>query len=342
MAPIDLVEGRNKPRKDHGDRSEKKSKKRKHDVVQQPSSNPSPTKKGKSGLPVNESSSQPELDIESHEDSPFHHQTLSLYVGLSPITQLQALRGICAEYLSPLVLTYYPPLQGVILSYSNPRVSNGPRETSDSEAVLAKHVDEYGVSLVWVTADFVVFKPQKNGWIKGWVNLQNEGHIGLVCWNLFNASIDRRNLPKSWKWVYTGGRPKSTHTKGAGQSSDPANSQETQEFGQYINGHRHYEGYFVDKNGNKVEGELKFRIKDIDATAGADREKNFLSIEGSLLSLKQERKLREDEMADNTAVSQRSRPGANGNGVLKNGTLSDEGSEGRSSPDPKAKKKKRK
>src|SRR5450432_1640489 len=56
-------------------------------------------------------------------DSPFHTQTSSIYLPLAPISQRQPLEGICAEHLSPLILTYYPQLSGVILSYSQPRMS---------------------------------------------------------------------------------------------------------------------------------------------------------------------------------------------------------------------------
>ncbi|PBP25479.1 RNA polymerase Rpb7-like domain-containing protein [Diplocarpon rosae] len=72
--------------------------------------------------------------------SPFHLQTSSLYLPLAPVSQKFPLEGICAEHLSPLLLTYYPPFKG------------------------------------------------------------NEGHLGLVCWNLFNASIERKRLPSNWEW----------------------------------------------------------------------------------------------------------------------------------------------
>jgi hypothetical protein len=45
---------------------------------------------------------------------------------LAPISQLHSLAGICAEHLSPLILTYYPPFKGVVLSYSNAQLSKHP------------------------------------------------------------------------------------------------------------------------------------------------------------------------------------------------------------------------
>ena len=40
-------------------------------------------------------------------------------------------------------------------------------------------------------------------------------------------------------------------------------------------------GYFVDGEGNKIEGTVKFRVKDIESSH--DRERGFLSIEGTML-----------------------------------------------------------
>ncbi|KAH0564888.1 hypothetical protein GP486_001727 [Trichoglossum hirsutum] len=202
----------------------------------------------------------------SKNNSPFYLQRSSLYLPLSPISYSYPLEGLCAEHLSPLILTYYPPFHGVIISYSNPRLSQDPLQTGNDDRgpILAKSVDEYAASFVWVTADFLVFKPQRNQWIKGWVNLQSEGHIGLVCWNLFNASIERKRLPREWKWV--GGRTtkKSRPEEGMAKEADG-------EAG----------GYYVDGKGKKVEGLVEFKVRDCETIR--DRDKGFLSILGTLL-----------------------------------------------------------
>ena len=231
--------------------------------------------------------------------SPFFTQTSSLYLPLSPISQLYPLQGLCAEHISPLLLTYYPPFRGVILSYSDPRLCNDPQQPDDPEqktTVLARSIDEYAASFVWVTADFLLFKPQKGGWIEGWVNLQNESHIGLICWNLFNASIGRKHLPKDWKWIGHNAEVKrKTKLKGGYKSleredrrainADRIDGREVQED----------EGYFEDAQGNKVEAYLTFRIKDVETSPSTDREKGFLSIEGTLLSEEEENNVLEQE-----------------------------------------------
>ncbi|TVY54832.1 DNA-directed RNA polymerase I subunit rpa43, partial [Lachnellula suecica] len=124
--------------------------------------------------------------------SPFHLQTSSLFLPLAPVSQKKPLEGLCAEHLSPLILTYYPPLAGVLLSYHNPRLSEKPFGNDGTEEVLLQNIDEYAVSWAWVTAEFLLFKPEKGAWLEGYVNLANEGHVGIVCWNLFNASIERK------------------------------------------------------------------------------------------------------------------------------------------------------
>jgi DNA-directed RNA polymerase I subunit RPA43 len=216
-----------------------------------------------------------DTDSKTTIGSPFHIQTSSIYLSLAPISQRQPLEGMCAEHLSPLILTYYPPLGGVILSYSNPRISERPFE-DDGNNMLLQCVDEYGAAFAWVTAEFLLFKPQRGGWLEGYINLQNEGHLGLVCWNLFNASIERQRLPKDWKWV---------GTDAAGKSH------------KILNGNPHYAedgmGYFQDGEGNMLEGIIRFRVKDIESSH--DRERAFLSIEGTMLDETAEKELLERE-----------------------------------------------
>ncbi|KAL3426877.1 DNA-dependent RNA polymerase i subunit a43 [Phlyctema vagabunda] len=172
----------------------------------------------------------------SPNESPFHVQTCSLYLPLAPVSQRFPLEGLCAEYISTLILTYYPPFSGVVLSYSNPRMSEVPYG-DDGDSILLKSIDEYAVSWAWLTADFLLFKPKKGAELEGYVNLQNEGHLSIVCWNLFNASIERRRLPADWKWVRV-------------DEEAPAEGAKVGEDGI---------GYYVDGKGKRIEGSIKFR-----------------------------------------------------------------------------------
>ena len=205
--------------------------------------------------------------------SPFHLQTSSLYLPLAPVSQKYPLEGICAEHLSPLLLTYYPPFNGVLLSYSNPRLSE-KAFGNDGEEVLLQNHDEYAVSWTWLTAEFLLFKPEKGAWLEGYVNLQNEGHLGLVCWNLFNASIERKRLPSDWKWKDVSDAREGWEGVGETYAEEGM-------------------GYYVDGEGKKVEGMVKFRVREIESSH--DRERGFLSIEGTMLSEAAESKLVESE-----------------------------------------------
>lgn len=250
--------GEKKRKRDHGDDSQN-SKSKKHKSEQK-----------------HRSESQSLISRIPDEISPFHMQTSSLYLPLAPVSYRTPLEGICAEHISPLILTYYPPFAGVILSYSNPRLSEKPFG-NDGSSVLLKQIDEYGVSWGWVTAEFLLFKPDKGAWIEGYVNLQNEGHLGIVCWNLFNASIERKRLPEDWKWVGVedqGGE----EAEGMGES--------------YA---EHGVGYWVNGEGDKVDGMVKFRVREIESNH--DKERGFLTIAGTMLDEKTEAELTLTELA---------------------------------------------
>lgn len=204
--------------------------------------------------------------------SPFVKQTTSFYLPLSPCAYHFPLEGLCAEHISPLLLTYYPPVGGVVISYSSPRLSEHANDglqvdTSDrTKAVLSRCIDEYAVTYIWLTAEFLLFKPRRGTYLEGYVSLQNEGILGLVCYNYFNAVIEREKLPEDWRWEEDGddvsdkGQAKRTSKAVAGA------------------------GYFVDGQGQKIEGRIVFRVEDFEATPGSDSSTGTASILGTLKS----------------------------------------------------------
>jgi DNA-directed RNA polymerase I subunit RPA43 len=210
-------------------------------------------------------------EVTTDSNLPFQIQTSSFYLPLSPISQRQPLEGICAEHLSPLILTYYPPLGGVVISYHNVRLSEQPFG-DDGNSILFQCIDEYAATFAWVTADFLIFKPRRSGHLEGYVNLQNEDHLGLVCWNLFNASIERHRLPKDWQWV----------------------SNATAELQGDLRHRADGVGYYKDQNGDRIAGLVKFRVKSVESSH--DRERGFLSIEGTMLDESDEQELLEREI----------------------------------------------
>ena len=278
----------------------KKGKKRMRDDAHDAIEPPTPVKRhrAKDRRKSLESKDTPSTPINSLEESPFHEETHALFLPLSPISYQHPIQGLCAEHLSPLILTFYPPFNGVILSYSNTRLSSAP--TSDSSAgspgsILAKSVDEYAVSFVWIIVDFLIFRARRHNLMEGWINLQNEGNLGLVCWNFFNVSIERRRLPKPWTWipgrVAFGGLRKHPRDE-TGIESDREGEGEKVQLDDGNTG----EGYFADEHGNKVEGLIRFRVTEVETSRSAGRENGFLGIEGTMLDEQEEKELRDQKL----------------------------------------------
>ncbi|KAI4139585.1 MAG: hypothetical protein L6R39_006212 [Caloplaca ligustica] len=255
--------------------------------------------------------------------SPFHRQTSSLYLSLPPIAQNHPLQGLCAEHLSPLILTYYPPLQGIILSFHDARLSTTPHQGSvtSGEAALAQTIDEYAAAHVWLTADFLIFRPQRGNKMEGWINLQNEGNIGLVCWNFFTASIERKRLPKNWRWIPGGLDVKRSKKKLKGsEHSDQREADQTAVTPQ-PKGLIDAQGYFEDGDGRRLGGLIRFTVKDMENSRSSGGDSGFFSIEGTLLDEAQERKLRATEIADEKLRGRRHGREEPGGGYTMSGAL---------------------
>lgn len=232
------------------------------------------------------SQAQAGRDEETTAPSPFFEQTTSFYLALSPIGQLHPLESLCAEHLSPLLLTYYPPLRGVVISYKNPRFTN---DDANSGPALARSINEYAVSYTWVTADFTVFRPAKGAIIEGHITVQNESHVALLCWNLFNASIEAKRLASSWRWIGAPG------PRGGGKSrqSQPVHLEDS-----VVDEDGIIEGYYVDNRGTKVEETVKFTVRDFETSAqDFGKDKGYMSIEGTLLTEEEEEQLAKTEAA---------------------------------------------
>lgn len=237
--------------------------------------------------------------LDTIDESPFYEKTYSLYLPISPISYHYPLSGLCAEHLSPLILKYYPPFHGVVLSYRNVKFTSQSLETIENEKpspILARSVDEYAASFAWITADFLIFSPKRGNSIEGWINIQNQGNLGLLCWGFFNVHIERKRLPKDWTWVSSTTPSHSPRNHEINRSVYNAESQREEEQHR-TNSVGVEEGFFQDGNGKKVEGLVRFRVKDVESSRGLDRENNFLSIKGTMLSVEEEHALEKYEAA---------------------------------------------
>ncbi|KAK4121174.1 hypothetical protein N657DRAFT_577982 [Parathielavia appendiculata] len=257
-------------------------------------------------------------DLPSDADFPFFTQTVSLYVPFFPVGFDKPLTNVAAQHLNPLLNHYSPVLRGVLLSYSNLNLSDRPVKASithpptDETPALLHSIDEYAVGFGWLTFDALLFVPSRGKSMEGVVQLQSEGHIGVVCWNKFNASIEAKRLPKGWKWVdlakggaKANGAASSDDNEGQEQGgegdSDMLDGEELQVVEQI-----HTTGYWVNERGRKVSGKLRFRIKNFDVGLAGDY--GYLSIEGTCLDDDAERALTAQEREMERARRARQNP----------------------------------
>ncbi|EAW20948.1 DNA-directed RNA polymerase I subunit RPA43 [Aspergillus fischeri NRRL 181] len=343
-APAAVAEPERKRKHKHKDQSSKK--KRKHDsklIADETTVHETTSKKSSKSKEKSKQKSSEDAPLPS--DSPYVLTTATLYLPLSPISisPTHALASLLAEHLSPLLLTYYPPLQGVILAYSNASISSEPPSASSPSSdpqdnpqplTLAKTADEYGVLYIYLTATFLVFRPQRGQILEGWVNVQSEGFLGAVVLNLFSVGIERKRLPSDWKWVPPGEEeeengfnssekpkkkvfsstededdsepsshfdPEMEHFKPISLASNANPFSETMDLnnGSADDDESAAEGYFQSVSGHRVRGTVRFRVVDIDVIPGSDRERGFLSIEGTMLSPEEEARVLEDERNGN-------------------------------------------
>ncbi|KAF2637131.1 hypothetical protein P280DRAFT_458952 [Massarina eburnea CBS 473.64] len=227
----------------------------------------------------------------ANDDSVFYIERISQYVSIPPAALGDPLPAVCASVYSPLLLTYFSPVKGIVLGYEDVRLSDQePRSKSSSSSkkskkrrhrdqqdaeeeeaeqengtVLLQQIDEYTAPFVWASASLLVWKPRDGAWIMATLTHQSATHITLSHLNTFPVSVLADQLPKGWTWhAVQAGRMK----KGwDGRVADAG-------------------GWWVDGEGGKVgaEGkEFRVRIVEWDAKGGMGKGRGGMKISGSLL-----------------------------------------------------------
>ncbi|KZL74449.1 dna-dependent rna polymerase i subunit a43 [Colletotrichum incanum] len=221
-------------------------------------------------------------DAPSKPQFPFFTQTVSLYLPLYPIGWDTPCTAAASQHLEPLVNRYVPELKGVLLAFRNVAVSEQPGRrhaaTNDGEHCDLVSVDEYAVGFGYVTVDVDLFVPRRGAWMEGSINLENEGHIGVVCWGKFNASIESARLPPEWRWVHAGSAEAASYV--ADPFDDTASTRTAEDEHGAVR-QIHTTGFWVDGSGDKVKGRVRFRIKAFDVGVSGDH--GYLSLEGTML-----------------------------------------------------------
>ncbi|KAI1140038.1 hypothetical protein F5Y05DRAFT_376946 [Hypoxylon sp. FL0543] len=246
----------------------------------------------------------------SKKDYPFFTQTVSQYLPLFPSGLIEPIEGFADQHLRPLLKRYVPSFRGVLLAYRKPRIGEAPgrasltEDSSMEDVVLLESINEYAVTFGWLTVDVDVFRPTRGAWMEGTVNLQGEGHIGVVCWDMFNASIEAGRLPHGWRWVdlLSKGKDKGKDKKGKKndreKTVEEAKLPTPEPFDDAENDTTqiHTTGYWVDENGTRIRGGSKvyFRIKHYEVGVSGDY--GYLSIEGTMLNEEEEKTKYAEEM----------------------------------------------
>jgi DNA-directed RNA polymerase I subunit RPA43 len=219
---------------------------------------------------------------------PFFRQTVAQYLPLFPQGLIEPIEGYAEQHLKPLLNRYVPTLKGVLLGYRKVRIGEAPGKSSltedsaMSDEVLLESIDEYAVTFGWLTAEVDLFKPARGAWLEGTINLQTEGHLGVVCWGMFNASIEAGRLPSGWRWIDLLGK------EGRGADGVHLPTPDPFEEGADDVEQVHVTGYWVDEKGQRVRGTLRFRVKNYEVGTSGDY--GYLSIEGTMLDEGAERK----------------------------------------------------
>jgi DNA-directed RNA polymerase I subunit RPA43 len=209
-----------------------------------------------------------------------HIERISQYVSLSPASLNSPLPAICASIFSPLLLSYFPPAKGIVLAYEDvelssqaPSKSGSKPNTTSPEPLLLRHVDEYTAPFLWATASFLILRPEAGKHMTGRITHQSKTHITLSHLNTFPVSVTKDHLPDSWSWQQAQ----------SGKVSKGWDGRLSDEGGCWVGG-----------DGEKIEGELKVRIRDFDGRMdGRGKGKGFLKVEGSLLTVEEERERRD-------------------------------------------------
>ncbi|KAH0608145.1 uncharacterized protein H6S33_002197 [Morchella sextelata] len=268
---------REKKSKKHS-KEDKGLKRKRHAESSQPSLSPEISKKPRTAIASTKKQAQAQ---NGEPKTPFHLMTTSLYLSVSPRysfwpeetfghlisnpdpslrpTSEQAARmlsftpinGLRKDHLDPLLMSYYEPLDGVVIAYDNIRFE------SDKARIAA----ESPFAHVWVTVDFLVWKPKKGDVLQGWVNLQSASHVGLLVENTWNVSIPKEKIPESWSYHEVGEEEGMEGMEGVEYGNAEIDA-----------------GGWMDANGEYVDGLLKFQVESVQAIG------HIFSMEGSLLN----------------------------------------------------------
>lgn len=270
--------------------------------------------------------------LESEDPTCFYSTRLSLYLSIPAISLESSTSSILAMHLAPLLLTYFPPAQGIVLGFSDPVLSARPDSginlplvpprdgrATPQDRIFARTADEFGVCWAWLTVTFLVFRPEKGAELYGWTNVTSEGFVGLVSYNYFQTAVGKNRIPEDWTWNGpTSQQVQRNKRKGRkGRLRDESGPNHSQEDETQEDSTAHLlssqvpvsddGGYFADADGAKIRSTLRFRVVDTEVVPAHDKQKWSLQIDGTLLDDEAEQRVLEEERAKFERAQERGR-----------------------------------
>lgn len=177
----------------------------------------------------------------------FHKVSTSMYVSLAPMFSQKPVAGVKSQHLDPLVMRYFAPAGGVVLSHYNLKLY---KRGGDPEAqTMGKFLTESPFTFMWISTDLLVWKPQAGDKVEGRVNMQTPSHIGLLIHDTFNATIKYAHIPEDWFFTPFSDEEQEQQQE---QGGDGKKSKMRQSM-----------GYWSDAAGNRVGGKLEFAIRSV-------------------------------------------------------------------------------
>ncbi|ODV63418.1 DNA-directed RNA polymerase I subunit RPA43 ASCRUDRAFT_30048 [Ascoidea rubescens DSM 1968] len=230
----------------------------------------------------------------------FKNVTTRLYLSIAPCYVNDPINAIKVQHLDPLIMTFYNPLGGVILSYSNLRVSNSMfdefaiiTKIPKKKICLAKIQFDTPFAFLWVSVDFLIWKPEINDKIQGWCYMQTPSHIGLLIHDIFNATIKRNSIPSNWQFI-----------SNQIDEIDPNDDSTT-----------HSLGHWLDSEGNKIDAKLDFFVKSIHSAGRA------ISIEGLLIDSNNEINFFSNNSSNNASTVTSHQTNSDNNSISNSNTI---------------------
>ncbi|KAK9465713.1 hypothetical protein V1512DRAFT_265221 [Lipomyces arxii] len=197
----------------------------------------------------------------------FYKVETAMYVSIAPMYSLNPIHGVNVQHLDPLVMTYFPAVSGVVIACLDVKID---------KVDGAKITGESPFAFVWITAEFLVWRPQRGDILVGQINLQSRSHIGLLVHDVFNASITRDRIPANWQFIETELDEDAAFDTMAEEDADVEGVIEL-DLKEEMNVKS--SGYWIDENGGKVDGKLTLIVESLEISS------RVFSINGSLLKL---------------------------------------------------------